>query len=444
MTQEEKQKMMTEASIPGLIGRMAAPTIISMLVTSFYNMTDTFFVGKIESNSATAAVGVVFPLMAVIQAVGFFFGHGSGNAISRRLGCKNTEVAEQLSSCGFYLALFSGFLIFIFGTLFLEPLAYLLGSTDTILPYSKSYLGIILIGAPFMTASLVLNNQMRFQGNAFYAMIGITTGAVLNVVLDPVLIFIFDMGVAGAAAATIISQFISFILLLIGIKKANCVPIKIKNIVYLPKQIGEIFRGGLPSLCRQGLSSLATVFLNHAAGPYGDAAIAAMTIVTKIMGFANSAIIGFGQGFQPVCGFNYGAGRKDRLSEAFWFCVKVSTVVLLVLCVCGIFFSDELIALFRKDDIEVIEIGTRALRYQCLTLPLSGWIILNNMMFQTCRQTVPASVLASARQGLFFIPCVLILPLIVGLTGVEVCQSVADIMAFVLAVILNVKLMKKI
>ena len=440
MTQAEKQHMMATAPIPGMIARLSVPTIISMLITSFYNMADTFFVGKLGT-SATAAVGVVFPLMSIIQALGFLFGHGSGNSISRKLGAQKIDEAEHLASCGFFSSLVCGLFILIGGQLFLEPLSRILGSTDTILPYTKQYLSVILIGAPYMTASLTMNNLLRFQGSAFYAMIGITTGAVLNVILDPVFIFVFDMGIAGAAWATILSQLVSFVLLLVGMKVSNCVPLRMKNMKYLPSLIGQIFGGGLPSLCRQGLASLATVALNLAAGPYGDAAIAAMSIVMRIAFFAGSTVIGFGQGFQPVCGFNYGAGNIKRVKEAFWFCVKLATGVLIVLAILGFVFSGDLVAIFRKDDLEVIEIGTLALRMQCVTLPLTGWIILNNMLFQTIGRTVPASVLAASRQGIFFLPAVLILPFFFGIRGVQCAQAVADAAAFVLALVLNRKLM---
>lgn len=440
MTQQSKQEMMASAPIPGLIARLAVPTIISMLITSFYNMADTFFVGRIGT-SATAAVGVVFPLMSVIQALGFFFGHGSGNSVSRKLGAGRLEEAEHLASCGFFSALICGGLITLLGLVFLNPLARVLGSTDTILPYTRSYLSIILIGAPYMTAALVLNNLLRFQGSAFYGMIGITSGAILNMILDPLLIFVFHMGIAGAAAATIFSQLVSFVLLLIGMKKANCIPLRVRHMKYFPGLIRTIFGGGLPSLCRQGLASLATVALNLAAKPYGDAAIAAMSIVNRITFFAGSTVIGFGQGFQPVCGFNYGAGNKERVKEAFWFCVKLSSAVLLVLAALGFFFAGDLVAVFRRDDLEVIRIGTAALRFQCVTMPLTGWIILNNMMFQTIGRTWPASILAASRQGLFFLPLVLILPALLGITGLQCAQAAADAAAFVLALILNRRLM---
>ena len=440
MSQEQKFEMMTEAPIPGLIGRLAVPTIISMLITSFYNMADTFFVGKIGT-SATAAVGVVFPVMAIIQALGFFCGHGSGNSISRHLGSKDVQSARELASTGFFLAFALGTLLMVLGLVFLDPLSHLLGSTKTIFPYTRDYLRFILLGAPYMTAQLVLNNQLRFQGNAFYAMIGITSGGVLNVILDPIFIFVFDLGISGAAIATILSQFVSFCLLLVGLRVSKCIPIHLRNVRLTIPRLREIVGGGLPSLFRQGLGSIATTTLNIAANPYGDAAIAAMSVVSRIMMFANSALIGFGQGFQPVCGFNYGADKYDRVKEAFWFCVKVSTAVLLGLAVLGGFLSGHLIWIFRNDP-DVIQIGTTALRFQCVTFALNGWIIMNNMMMQTMGKTVPATILAASRQGLFFIPALLILPQFLGLTGIQCAQAVSDVFTFALTTLLNRKVMR--
>jgi len=434
MSQDEKYRMMTENPIPGLIGRLAVPTIISMLVTSFYNMADTFFVGRIGT-SATAAVGVAFPVMAVIQALGFFCGHGSGNSISRKLGAQENDAAGELAATGFFVGMILGLLVLVLGLLFLTPLSRILGSTDTILPYTREYLGIILVGAPWMTAQFVLNNQIRFQGNAFYAMIGVGTGAVLNIILDPILIFGFRMGISGAALATVFSQLISFFLLLAGVHFSGCIPIRLKNVRFHRERLREIAGGGLPSLFRQGLGSVATMTLNIAANPYGDAAIAAMSVVSRIFMFAISALIGFGQGFQPVCGFNYGAKKYGRVREAFWFCVKVSTIFLFALSILGFLLSGHLIGIFR-DDPEVIRIGTAAVRFQCATLILNGWIVMNNMMTQTMGKTFYASLLASARQGLFFIPIILILPRILGLIGIQSAQAAADLFAFLLSVVL--------
>ena len=443
--EEQRQQRfdrMTKTPIPRLIGELAVPTIISMLVTSFYNMADTFFVGKINT-SATAAVGIVFPLMAMIQAFGFFCGHGSGNYISRQLGAHNFEDASKMSATGFVTAFVLGLGILVVGFLFTDPLLHIMGSTETILPYARSYMRIILIGAPYMTASLVLNNQLRFQGSAFYSMIGITTGAVLNIGLDPLFIFVLDMGVAGAALATIISQFVSFCLLIAGTFRGGNLRLNLRDFSPSLKYYQNIVKGGAPSLFRQGLGSFATVCLNLMAGPYGDAAIAAMSIVTRISQFAASVVIGFGQGFQPVCGFNYGAKLFKRVQEGFWFCVKFCTSVLLVAAVCGWIFSPNLIGIFLKTDPLVIEYGSQALRLQALTFPLVGWITIANMMLQTIGKTVKASLLAMSRQFLFFVPVILTLPGFLGILGVQLSQPIADFCSFLLAVLLSISVLRE-
>jgi len=439
--QEKKYRLMTETPVKPLVCKLAVPTIISMLVTSFYNMADTFFVGRIGT-SASAAVGISFSLMAIIQATGFFFGHGSGNFISRALGRHDYDSAEKMASTGFFSALIGGAVIMLLGLIFLDPLAIMLGSTETILPYAKDYLRIILIGAPYMCASLVLNNQLRFQGNAMYAMYGIASGAVINIALDPLLIFVFDMGIAGAALATIISQFVGFVLLWIGTHKGGSIVIRPRNFKPSLELYRIIIKGGSPSLLRQGLGSVATICLNFSAGVYGDAAIAGMSIVTRIMQFANSCLIGFGQGFQPVCGFNYGAKKFDRVKEAFWFCVKLSSAVLLVLAVVGLVFSSPIVAVFRNDP-EVIAVGEVALRMQCITFPLAGWIVMSNMMAQTIGKAVKASFLAVCRQGLFFIPMVILLPRFFGIFGLEVSQAVADVISFAVAIPMQLGILKE-
>jgi len=424
---------LTTTPVPRLIVSLAVPTIISMLVTSFYNMADTYFVGKINTQS-TAAVGIVFSVMSIIQAVGFFFGHGSGNYISRKLGAQETGNAEKMAATGFFWALFMGIFLAVVGLIFLTPLSLALGSTPTILPYTEKYLGIILLGAPFMTASLVLNNQIRFQGNAAYAMVGIVSGAVINVILDPILIFVFDMGISGAALATVISQVCSFSLLLYMGRKGGNIRIRFKNFTPSLAFIKEIIGGGTPSLARQGLASVATILLNVAAGAYGDAAIAGMSIVTRIAMFINAFLIGFGQGFQPVCGFNYGAGLYARVRQGFWFCVKVGFIFLLVCALAGMGFAEEIVSLFRKGDPDVIAVGAAALRWQFITFPLGSWIVMSNMMLQTIRKPVKATIISSARQGLFFIPLIFILSHYLGLQGVEMCQAVADLLTFILAI----------
>ena len=440
--QEEKYRHLTGDPVEGLVCRLAVPSMVSMLVTAFYNMADTFFVGMLRNNSATGAVGVVFSLMAVIQAVGFFFGHGSGNFISRTLGGHHPEEAGQMAATGFFCALATGGVIAVLGLLFLDPLARALGSTETILPYARDYMGFILIGAPYMTASLVLNNQLRFQGSAAYGMVGIASGAVLNIGLDPIFIFVLDMGVAGAALATILSQLVSFCLLLVGCTRGGNLHIRISNVRLQKRFFREILRGGLPSLARQGLSSVAAICLNHAAQPYGDAAIAAMSVVSRIMNFASSALIGFGQGFQPVCGFNYGAQLYGRVRRAFWFCVKVSTVCLVVIAAAGACFSPQLIEVFRDDPV-VVEYGARALRLQWLSFPTVGFVTMSNMMLQTIGRTRPATVLAMGRQGLFFLPFILVLPGFLGMLGVQLSQPLADLLTFVIAVPIQLHVLRQ-
>ena len=439
---DEKRIYMTEQPVKKLVCRLAVPTIMSMLVTSFYNMADTFFVGKLDTQS-TAAVGVVFSLMAILQAVGFMFGHGSGNYISRKLGAGEVEEAEKMSAVGFFSSFLAGIVIMISCIFFIKPLAYALGSTPTIYPYTVAYLRIILFGAPAMTASLVLNNQMRFQGSAFYAMIGIVSGAVINIILDPVLIFACGMGVAGAALATTISQYISFGFLLIMVTKGGNIRIRFRNFkpsLYFYK---EIIRGGSPSLFRQGLASVATICLNHAAGGFGDAAIAGMSIVSRIMMFANSALIGFGQGFQPVCGFNYGAGKYKRVLDAYWFCVKLALGVLIGLAAIVYIFAPQFVTLFRKDDPDVIAVGTTALRYSVFAFPLSAWVVMCNMMLQSIGKGVKASIVSSARQGIFFLPLIMVLPRFLGLTGVEVCQAISDVCAFLLSIPIGMSVIRE-
>jgi len=434
MTAEQKLEYMTHTPLPRLILTLSVPTVISMLITAFYNMADTYFVGLIGSASASGAVGVVFPLMAITQAVGFMFGHGSGNHMSRVLGAGDAEDAQCMAATGFFSAFLVGLAIMLVGLLASEPLVYLLGSTETIAPYAQDYIRYLMPGVPFLISSLVLNNQLRFQGSAFYGMIGITSGALLNVALDPVFIFVLDMGVAGAALATSLSQMVSLFILLLATRQGGNIRIRFRCFAPTWANFREIFRGGVPSLARQGLNSLATVCLNLAAGGYGDAAIAAMSIVTRVMMMTISAIIGFGQGFQPVCGFNYGAKLYGRVRDAFWFCVKVCFGVLVGLGIIAVFFAPKIVGLFLSGNAEVQRIGTLALRLQCIFLPLFSFTCMANMMLQTMGIAGRATLLAMSRQGLFFIPTVLAFEKIFGLLGVQMAQPMADVLSFLLAI----------
>lgn len=470
-TIEEKVARMTTAPVEKLILKLAVPTIISMLVTAFYNLADTFFVRQLQSDSMVAAVGIVLPLMAIIQAFGFFFGHGSGNYISRALGRGDRNKAETMASAGFYYAIGVGVIIGVFGLLFQKPFATLLGAkTAATSEATISYMRYILIAAPVMMGAIVLNNQLRMQGNAFFAMIGLTTGAVLNIILDPLFIYqkgdaLFGgaivapfgagMGIGGAALATAISQGVSFLLLLIGLYKSDNAKVKLKNFTFSPVFLAGIIQGGLPSLARQGLNSIATTCLNHAVGIYitGDALIdatqAALTATSKLMMFLASALIGFGQGFQPVCGFNYGAERYDRVRKAYYFCMKVAVVALVIISTFGIIFAKPVSAAVAGSSKQAAEIAARAFRAQLIVFPVMSWVFLCNMMLQTIGMTFRATIVAMARQGLAFIPCVLLLPLVIralggnALNGLIWAQSVADLFAFVIAIPIGIIVLRE-
>ena len=426
---------LTKTPVPRLIIELSIPTILSMLVTGIYNTADTFFVGRI-STQATAAVGLVFSVMAIIQAFGFMCGHGSGNYLSRMLGAGNEKEADEMASTGFAIAIIIGLILAAAGLAFLDPLARFLGrgATEGTIAETKTYMQIILLGAPFMTGQFVINNQLRFQGSAVYAMVGILTGAVCNIFLDPLLIFALHMGVAGAAAATVCGQIISFVVLLAGSMRGENIRLNIKNVRLNGHYLFELINGGIPSLFRQGLASVSTILLNTSAGIWGgDAAIAGMSVVTRVMMLLCSVVIGFGQGYQPVCSFNFGAKLTDRVREGYFFCVKYATIFLSCGSVLFLTFAPQIIQVFR-DDPEVIAVGTRALRFQACALPFMGTIFITNMMLQSCGKGLKASITASARNGLFFIPLILVLPRLFGLTGVEITQAIADVCSFCLSV----------
>ena len=434
---QDNYTFLTSAPIERVIPTMAVPTIISMLVTSIYNIVDTYFVGQLNTQ-ATAAVGVVFPVMAVIQAVGFFFGSGSGTFISRALGAKEVHQARVMASSGFFSALFFGAVITVVGLLFLHPLSVALGSTPTILPYTERYLAGILIGAPFLKASMTLNNQMRFQGNAKQAMYGLMTGAALNVVLVPFFMFVLNMGILGTAVGTMLSEFVAFVVLLVMASRGDNIAIRWGDMKFdercSRKRIAvELFRGGTPSLTRQGLASVATMMLNVAAGAFGDAAIAGMSIVTRIINFVFSAMLGIGQGYQPFCGFNYGARNYERLRRGYMFSLKLCVTIIVILGVPSFIFAEEIID-FLRHDAAVVEVGAKAFRWQLISLPLCAFVVMTNMTLQTSGRAFSANFLSAARNGIYFIPLILLLPRFLGILGVEICQAVADVLSCATAI----------
>ena len=393
----QQYKKMTETPIPKLILGLAAPTILSMLITSIYNLADTFFVGQI-STSASGAVGIVSSLMAIIQALGFTLGHGSGTIISRSLGSRNTEAATRFASTSFFTALAVGVVLAVVGLATLPSFMMLLGSTDTILPHACAYARPILIAAPLMMSSLVMNNILRYEGKANFAMIGLVTGGVLNIVLDPIFMFGLGLGTAGAGIATALSQSISFCILLSMFLRGKTVSqFRIAAVTREAREFGMILVGGAPSFGRQGLQSIGGMLLNIAARSYGDAAVAGMSIISRIFMFIISVAIGVGQGLQPVAAFNYGARKFRRVRQ------------------------------------DVTAVALPAFHYQCLAILLQPVIVVANMTFQSVGKAGRATFLACCRQGVFFIPLILILPRTFGLVGVEICQPIADALTFIVS-----------
>ena len=431
---------MTKTPVSRLIIKLSIPAIISMMVTNVYNLVDTAFVGQL-GNSASGAVGIVFGFMAVLQAIGFMFGNGSGSIISRLLGAKNTEQASKIASTGFFFTLLFGAVVAIISAFVLKPLVMLLGSTETISPYAQTYISYILVAAPFITASFTMNNLLRYEGKATLGMIGLIVGAVLNIAGDPILMFGLNMGIAGAGLSTCISQIIGFFVLLsmFLLHKTQC-RLSVKLIV--PKFLPEIIGTGLPSLLRQGLNSLSTVVLNNCAAVYGDAAVAAMSIVSRVIFFTFSFALGVGQGFQPVCGFNYGAKKYDRLKTAFYFSVMLAEIIVVVMSVGLILFPGEIVRIFR-DDNTVMEIGSRALVLQGIAQLFLPFCMITEMALQSVGKMLGASVLSTLRNGLFFIPLLLILSNVRGLSGIQEAQPLAVTLAVIPSAILAVRFFRE-
>ena len=438
MTLDDKYQEMVGKPVKLLVCKMAVPTIIAMVTTALYNVVDAAFIGRL-STEGTAGIGISFAYMTFIQALGFFFGHGSGNYISRALGAKDTRSASVIASVGFVTPFLFGLVASIVCILNLSELSRLLGAPQEVVPYANDYLRYIVLATPFMMSALTLNNQLRLQGNAQFGMVGIVSGAILNIVLDPLFIFTLGMGVSGASLATAISQLFAWGLLLVGTFKPECVHIRLRDFKPSLRVYYEIFRGGLPSLFRQVFNCAAAVSLNYCAAAYAApgeeaSAVAAFAVVTRIMMFAFSVVLGFCQGFQPVCGFNYGAKKYDRVRESWLFATCVGTAFLLVISTLGYIFAPHIVALFRAEDPILIRIGASTLRWQCIAFPLVALFTSTGMLFQNIRMTIPATLLSISRNGLFFLPAILLLPMWLGLQGVQMAQAVADVLTFLLSV----------
>lgn len=434
---DEKEKEQYEKLVLRPIRRtipaLAIPTVISMMISMIYNLVDAYFVGMLGT-AAAAAIGILVSVQAIFQAIGFMCGHGCGSRISVELGRGQKDSADIYASTGFFTSLFLSAVIAAICLVLITPLMKVLGSTKTILPYARIYGFYILICAPGLAASCTLNNIMRYEGKATLAMIGLVSGGVLNMIGDPILIFGCHMGIAGAGLSTAISQWISFfILLYMFLSKRTITWIALKNFrpfsFYLPRILGN----GMPSLIRQVLNSVSTMILNVSANPYGDAAIAAMAIVSRIVLFFASMMIGIGQGFQPVSAYNYGAKKYKRIRSAFKFTWFAGELCLGITAIIAFIFAKPLVGLFR-DDPAVIAIGVTALRFQCVAMVAQPLSVCTNMLFQSIGKSAQASFVSSLRTGLCLIPAILILEHFLGLRGIEMAQMVSDIITTLICV----------
>ncbi len=444
ITAQEQHKKMTQSSVVKLVVTLSIPTVLSQMITAIYNMADNYFVTSL-GDSAVGAVSVVYALQSIIQAIGFGLAMGAGSLVSRQLGEKDNESANKYASTAFYLAIVLGLMLTLLCLIDLNGLLSLFGSTKTILPYAYDYGLIILLGAPIMCASFVMNNLMRAEGKAIFAMIGLTAGGVINIILDPVFIFVFEMGVSGAALATVISQCVSFIILLsIYLSGKSIVSLSPKNISKKFFDYKMIVKTGLPTVFRQGLSSLSTTLLNIQVKPYGDSAIAAVGIANKVYMLLRSFVLGIGHGFQPVAGYNYGAGKNDRVKKAFWTATILGTVISVMASAFLLIFSNNVIGFFSPETQETVKIGSRMLIIIGFALPFLGYSTYVNQLYQSLGFVKGATLLASCRQGIFFVPLIFILPALLGLDGILLTQPVADLLTFMVSVPFNVYFIKKV
>lgn len=432
-TPEEKRREMLERPVGPLILSLAAPSIFANVVSTIYNLADTFFVGQMGETSASAAVGVAFVTSTIIQAMAFYFAQGTGIHMSRCLGAGKTEEAAIYVNTGIAATVCLGTLIAMVGHLFLDQLCYIGGATPTILPYARSYISILLLGAPFIASGFLMNMQLRFQGESFYSMLCMVAGAVLNTILTPLFIFPLGLGIAGSALATVVSEGVSFVLLLIEMQRAGITPLGLRYVRFPnARMMRTINNGGVPSFARQVMLGVATSLLNNAAAPFGDAAIAGIAVVQRITSVGNFFQIGIGQGFQPITGYNLGAKRYDRIREAYYTALRMAFVSVASIGVITFIFAPQLIVIFR-DDPAVVAFGTLTLRLCSITMPFTGVAMVTNFLLQTSGKMWRATFLGACRLGLVLGPVVLILPPLLGQLGVQIAQPVTDIITTCIA-----------
>lgn len=442
-SQSKKMELLGSTSIPKALLAMGIPTMIGMLVNAFYNLVDAYFVGGL-GESQMGAISVVYPLGQVVVGLGLLFGNGAASYISRLLGRGDKENADKVASTALYSSIFVGAVIIIISMVFLHPILKLLGATDSILPYAATYAGIYIVSCIFNVFNVTMNNIVTSEGAAKTTMCALLIGAVLNITLDPLFIYVFDLGVAGAAIATAISQVVSTCVYLTYIlRKKSVFHFRVKDCTYSREIMSEIFKIGIPTLVFQILTSLSISLINNAAGDYGDSAIAGMGVVTRLISMGSLSVFGFIKGFQPIAGYSYGAKKFDRLREAIKTSILWSTVFCVIFGLVLALFPTAIVSQFTKGDAEMIRIGAASLKANGITIMLFGFYTVYSSLFLALGKGKEGFILGACRQGICFIPVILLLPMVWGLNGILYAQPIADVLSAIITVFMAIPLHKR-
>lgn len=441
--QNKKMELLGSASIPKALLAMGIPTMIGMLVNAIYNIVDAYFVGGL-GKSQMGAISIVFPLSQVIVGLGLLFGNGAASYISRLLGRGDKEKANKVASSALYSSLFLGMIIIVLSMIFLEPILKLLGATNSIMPYALTYASIYILSCIFNVFNVTMNNIVTSEGAAKTTMCALLIGAILNIALDPLFIYTFHLGVAGAAIATAISQIVSSIVYLIYIlKKKSVFQFQIKDCNYNKEVMSEILKIGIPTLIFQILTSLSISLINNAAGHYGDGAIAGMGVVTRLISMGSLTVFGFIKGFQPIAGYSYGAKKFDRLYKAIQISILWSTLFCVIFGLIVFIFSKPIVSQFTNGDAQMISIGSQALKMNGISFMLFGFYTVYSSLFLALGKGKEGFILGACRQGICFIPIILILPAIWGLNGIMYAQPIADVLSAIITVFMAISLHKQ-
>ena len=442
-SQSKKMELLGSTSIPKALLAMGIPTMIGMLVNAFYNLVDAYFVGGL-GESQMGAISVVYPLGQVVVGLGLLFGNGAASYISRLLGRGDKENANKVASTALYSSVSVGAVIIIISMVFLHPILKLLGATDSILPFAATYASVYIVSCIFNVFNVTMNNIVTSEGAAKTTMCALLTGAVLNIALDPLFIYVFDLGVAGAAIATAISQVVSTCVYQIYIlRKKSVFHFRVKDCTYTKETMSEIFKIGIPTLVFQILTSVSISLINNAAGDYGDSAIAGMGVVTRLISMGSLSVFGFIKGFQPIAGYSYGAKKFDRLREAIKTSILWSTVFCVIFGVILALFPAAIVSRFTKGDAEMIRIGAASLRANGISIMLFGFYTVYSSLFLALGKGREGFILGACRQGICFIPVILLLPIVWGLNGIMYAQPIADVLSAVITVFMAIPLHKK-